>query len=233
MAEDALATVAALDAARQVFRERVAEHGGRVVDTAGDSVLAVFDTAAGALDAAVAVQRQLACAGAGQLQASRLRFRIGVHLGDVIEKPDGSVYGHGVNVAARLQALAPEGGISVSDSVRNTLSERGAHRFVDQGRHAVRNIGQPLHSFALDIEGTAVSGSRWVAQTTFHSATTWAHAPGNLPAQLAAAVRQIARAVARWTVSRVWVGCSIDSSPHSVPSGSFLTKRVAWLANST
>jgi class 3 adenylate cyclase len=98
-------------------------------------VLAVFDTAAGAVDVAVAVQRQLACADAGQLEAARLRFRIGVHLGDVIEKPDGSVYGHGVDVVARLQALAPEGGISVSDSVRDTLGERTAHRFVDPGRH--------------------------------------------------------------------------------------------------
>src|SRR5262245_55620336 len=106
MSQDELGTVAELDAARQVFRERVADHGGRIVDTAGDSVLAVFDTAAGAVDAAVAVQRQLA--GAGHLDDARLRFRIGVHLGDVIEKPDGTVYGHGVNVAARLQARAPE-----------------------------------------------------------------------------------------------------------------------------
>src|SRR5215831_17203199 len=69
MSEDELGTVADLDAARQVFRERVADHGGRVVDTAGDSVLAVFDTAAGAVDAAVAVQRQLGSTGAGELEA--------------------------------------------------------------------------------------------------------------------------------------------------------------------
>jgi predicted ATPase/class 3 adenylate cyclase len=181
MAQDELATVAELDAARQVFRERVAAHGGRIVDTAGDSVLAVFETAAGAVDAAEDVQRQLACA--GPLEAARLRFRIGVHLGDVIEKPDGSVYGHGVNVAARLQALALEGGISVSDSVRTTLGERAAHRFVDQGQHAVRNIGQPLHAFGLPIEGTVAwdSGS---ARQSPHPATTSAKALGNLPAQL-------------------------------------------------
>jgi predicted ATPase len=184
MSQDELGTVAELDAARQVFRERVVDHGGRVVDTAGDSVLAVFDTATDAVGAAVAVQRQLAGAGAGQLEAGRLRFRIGVHLGDVIEKPDGSVYGHGVNVAARLQSLAPEGGISVSDSVRNTLGERIAHRFVDQGQHAVRNIGQPLHSFALDIGGTVASGSP-SAREAPHSATTSGQASGNLPAQLA------------------------------------------------
>ncbi len=183
MAQDEFATVAELDAARQVFRECVAEHGGRIVDTAGDSVLAVFETAAGAVDAAVAVQRQLAYADAGQPEAAHLHFRIGVHLGDVIEKPDGSVYGHGVNVAARLQALALEGGISVSDSVRNTLSERAAHRFVDQGEHAVRNIGQPLHAYALPIEGAAASDSR-TAREVPHPATPLAQALGNLPAQL-------------------------------------------------
>ncbi len=175
MAQNELATVAELDTARQVFRERVAEHGGRIVDTAGDSVLAVFETAAGAVDAAVGVQRQL--------DAERLRFRIGVHPGDVIEKPDGSVYGHGVNVAARVQALAVEGGISVSDSVRNTLGERADHRFVDQGQHAVRNIGQLLHVFGLPIEGAAAPDSGTPKQAP-HSATKSAQALGNLPAQL-------------------------------------------------
>ena len=181
MAQDERATVAELDAARQVFRERVAEHGGRIVDTAGDSVLAVFETAAGAVDAAMAVQRQLAYA--GPLEAARLRFRIGVHLGDIIEKPDGSVYGHGVNVAARLQALALEGGISVSDSVRTTLGEWTVHRFVDQGQHAVRNIGQPLHAFGLPIE-RAVAPDSETAGAAPHPETTPAQALGNLPAHL-------------------------------------------------
>ncbi|MDM0117993.1 adenylate/guanylate cyclase domain-containing protein [Variovorax sp. J22R133] len=177
MAQDEFATVAELDAARQVFRERVAEHGGRIVDTAGDSVLAVFETAAGAVDAAVAVQRQLACADTGQPEAAHLRFRIGVHLGDVIEKPDGSVYGHGVNVAARLQALALEGGISVSDSVRTTLGDRAAHSFVDQGQHAVRNIGQPLHAFGISTDWEA-------APQAPRSATPSTQALGNLSTRL-------------------------------------------------
>ena len=181
MAQDARATVAELDAARQVFRERVAEHGGRIVDMAGDSVLAVFETAAGAVDAAMAVQRQLI--GAGPLEATRLRFRIGVHLGDIIEKPDGSVYGHGVNVTARLQALALEGGILVSDSVRTTLGEQTLHRFVDQGQHTLRNIGQPLHAFGLSIGGT-VGPAPATAGEAPHPSTTPAQALGNLPAHL-------------------------------------------------
>lgn len=181
MAQDELATVAELEAARQVFRERVAEYGGRIVDTAGDSVLAVFETAAGAVDAAMAVQRQLAHA--GPLETAHLQFRIGVHLGDIIEKPDGSVYGHGVNVAARLQAMAFEGGILVSDSVRSTLGEQTIHRFVDQGQHSVRNIGQPLHAFGVPVERAVAAYSEAPVEAP-HPAASPAQTFGNLPAHL-------------------------------------------------
>src|SRR5262245_4490391 len=100
---DAPATVTALDAARTVFRAQVALHQGRVVDVAGDSVLAVFETAAGAVQAALEIQERLRRAAEGQAKGPPMQFRIGVHLGDVFEKPDGSVYGDGVNLAARLQ----------------------------------------------------------------------------------------------------------------------------------
>ena len=118
MTRDERATVAALDAARDDFRAAIETNNGRVVDTAGDSVLAVFETAAGAVGAALDVQRVLNAKSVEVSKDRRMRFRIGVHLGDVIEKPDGSVYGDGVNIAARLQALALPGGITVSDAVR-------------------------------------------------------------------------------------------------------------------
>ena len=88
MSLDERATVAALDAARNVFRTQVASNRGRVIDTAGDSVLAVFDTAIGAVSAALAVQEQLEALVAGVPVDRRMRFRIGVHLGDVTEKPE-------------------------------------------------------------------------------------------------------------------------------------------------
>lgn len=93
MSLDDHATVAALDAARAVFRDEIARQAGRVIDMAGDSVLAVFDNASAAVSAALAL--------------------IGVHLSDVIEKDDGTVYGDGVNIAARLQGLATPGGVLV------------------------------------------------------------------------------------------------------------------------
>jgi adenylate cyclase len=151
MEADEAATLVALDAARAVFRSAVTQHGGRVVDTAGDSVLAVFETARGALDAAVGAQREIESSVFADLPAGRLRFRVGIHLGDVIEKDDGSVYGNGVNIAARLQTLATAGGVSVSEAVRATLGRRAGRVFVDEGMHAVRNIADPVHAFRVRL----------------------------------------------------------------------------------
>src|SRR4051812_33831621 len=110
-----------LSGRRRPPKAEATDHQGSVVDTAGDSVLAVFETAAGAVKAAISVQHELAAAGSALPEPRRLRFRIGVHLGDVIQKPDGSIYGDGVNIAARLQSLADPGGITVSDAVRGAV----------------------------------------------------------------------------------------------------------------
>jgi len=149
MATDELSTVALLDAGRALFRKHVGAHGGRVVDTAGDSVLAVFETASGAVNAAVEAQKEQAQLAAG---TTAMRFRIGVHLGDVIEKSDGTVYGDGVNIAARLQALAEPGGIMVSDVVYGAVRDRTATVFEDRGDHSVKNIARPVRAFRVPIE---------------------------------------------------------------------------------
>jgi len=138
MAIDERSTVAALDSCRKVFRDQVESHGGRVVDMAGDSVLALFEAAAGAVQAALAVQKEIEAASLG------MRFRIGVHLGDVLEKADGTIYGDGVNLAARLQALASPGEIAVSEMVRMAVRGRVDAMFVDQGEQAVKNIPEPV-----------------------------------------------------------------------------------------
>lgn len=133
MAADELATVAALDAARAVFRKHVEARQGRVVYMAGDSVLAVFETATGAVSAALAVQKELGTTADAVPEDRRMRFRIGVHLGEVIEKADGTVYGDGVNIAARLQGLAEPGGITVSEAVRSAVKTRVPATFEDRG----------------------------------------------------------------------------------------------------
>ena len=153
MAGDDRATVAALDAGRAVFRGAIAEHGGRVVDMAGDSVLAVFESAAGAAAAALAVQRRIHASLGAVPEERRMRFRIGVNLGDVIEKDDGTVYGDGVNVAARLEALAEPGGVSVSASVHAAVLGKVDAEFADRGEHQVKNIPRPVRAFRLRTGG--------------------------------------------------------------------------------
>ena len=88
-----------------------------------------------------------------------MHFRIGVHLGDVIEKPDGTVYGDGVNVAARLEGLAQPGGITVSDSVRGVVSGRVVATFTDQGEQTLKNIARPIRAFAIDLGLAAQRGN--------------------------------------------------------------------------
>ena len=157
MASDDRATVAALDAARDVFRTKIEAHHGQVIDMAGDSVLAVFQTAAGAVAAAIEVHQELGRAVEAATTPDRqMRFRIGVHLGDVIEKADGSVYGDGVNIAARLQALAEPGGVTVSDAVRGAVRGRVVAEVGDQGEQHVKHIDHPVRAFRV--------GSRSVGQ---------------------------------------------------------------------
>ena len=149
MANDQEATVAALDDARAVFHEHVKSHGGRVVDTAGDSVLAAFETAAGAVQAARAVQQRLAEINQPVAEDRRMRFRIGVHLGDIIEKADGSIYGDGVNIAARLEALAEPGGITVSEDIHRQVMRKIDAEFSFAGEHEVKNIPDPVRVWRL------------------------------------------------------------------------------------
>ncbi len=160
MALDARATVVALDAARDVFRSHIAAHHGRVIDMAGDSVLAVFETASGAVSAAMATQKVLVAEANSVAGGHRMCFRIGVHLGDVIEKPDGTVYGDGVNIAARLEGLAEPGGITVSDSVYTAVRGKISAAFDDQGEQVVKNLAHPVRAWHVRPGDSMTSPSR-------------------------------------------------------------------------
>ena len=154
MSLDAAATVAALDAARAVFRRHIESNQGRIIDMAGDSVLAVFASASGAVAAALNIQADVNDLSQPLTPDRRMRFRIGVHLGDVIEKVDGSVYGDGVNIAARLEALTEPGGISISDAVRGAVKGRVAALYQDQGVRSVKHIADPVHVWSVHPEGS-------------------------------------------------------------------------------
>ena len=153
MAADERGTIDALDAARAVFAEQTQANQGRIVDTAGDSVLAVFEIAAGAVQAAVAIQERLGEINEPVPEARRMRFRIGIHLGDIHEKTDGSVYGDGVNVAARLEGLAEPGTIVVSDMIQGAVRGRLNQSFADLGEHEVKNVAEPVHAYRVLAEG--------------------------------------------------------------------------------
>ena len=176
MAADAGATVAALDEARAVFRQQIEANRGRVVDMVGDSVLALFESAAGAVSAALAVQKALEVVSASMPEDRQMRVRIGVHLGDVIEKPDGTVYGTGVNVAARLQAKAWPGGLCMSQTLYEAAKDAlpAGARF--GGRQRLKHIEEPIAIWHIAPEGAAALGR--------YSAEALDAAPNNLPLQL-------------------------------------------------
>lgn len=144
MAADERATVAALDAVRAVFRREIEANHGRVVDMAGDSILALFETATGALAAALATQEQLELDSRVQPEDRRMRVRIGVHLGEVIVKPDGTVYGDGINIAARLQSIAPQSGICVSQSLYDTVKGKLPMKAQFAGAQRFKNMPEPV-----------------------------------------------------------------------------------------
>ncbi len=185
MAQDEHATVAALDAARAVFQTRITEHHGRVIDMAGDSVLAVFETATGAVTAALAIQQSINAKARDAAPDQRMLFRVGLHLGEVIEKADGSVYGDGVNVAARLQALAPAGGITLSDALHGLVHGRVDATYVDLGPQRLKNIRQPVQMYAITDAGIE-------APDNPHKAAGQKHEPPE-PGPAAAAARSSPR----------------------------------------
>ena len=164
MAADERATVAALDAARIVFRRHIESTQGRVIDMAGDSVLAVFETATGAVAAALSIQKELSLSGEQVPEDRRMRFRIGVHLGDVMEKADGTIYGDGVNIAARLEGLALPGGITVSESIRTAVKAKIGASFEDQGEQTVKNIAEPVRAYRVVPEGAAAGAAGATAE---------------------------------------------------------------------
>ena len=158
MGEDERGTITALEACRAIFRERVVMHGGRVVDTAGDSVLAVFDSVLDAVACAMAIQGALRAHNDPLPEARRLLYRIGVNLGDVIVRPDGTVYGDGVNIAARIQALAEPGSVAVAGSVRDSVGSKLGLAFADLGEQQVKNIARAVRVFQVQSPpGSAAS----------------------------------------------------------------------------
>ena len=149
MGDDEEATIEVLVDCRDVFSKRVENHDGRVVDTAGDSILSVFDSVVEAVRCAMEIQIALSERNKELSEDRRMRFRIGINLGDIIEKDDGTVYGDGVNVAARMEALAEPGGVTLSDDAYRQVRAKLEVTFEDMGEQEVKNIAERIRAFRL------------------------------------------------------------------------------------
>ena len=147
MTEDEEATLAQLKAHRaDVFDPKIAEHNGRIIKLMGDGTLVEFASVVDAVNCAITIQSALAEA------EGAIRLRIGINLGDVIVDGD-DIYGDGVNIAARLEALAATGGICISSIVHESLGNRVEAEFSDAGEHEVKNIARPIRVFRWPARG--------------------------------------------------------------------------------
>jgi WD40 repeat protein/class 3 adenylate cyclase len=150
MGEDEEATLATLKSYRSVIDELIAGHDGRVFGSAGDSVIAEFASPVEAVRCATEIQLELDKRSTEVPDERRMRFRIGVNLGDVIVEGD-NLLGDSVNIAARLEALAPPGGVCVSEAVLSQVRDRLSLDFLDQGEHAVKNIARPVRVYRVPL----------------------------------------------------------------------------------
>ena len=139
---------------RELVDPKIREHHGRIVKTTGDGMLVEFSSVVDAVRCAVEIQRAMADRSAEVPEDKRITFRIGVNLGDVIAD-GGDIYGDGVNIAARLEALAEPGGLCISRTVRDHVGDRLPYSFDDLGEQNVKNIAQPVHAYALNAAAVA------------------------------------------------------------------------------
>jgi adenylate cyclase len=155
MAEDEEGTHAALKAHRRDIDPILLNHGCRIVKSTGDGYLVEIPSVVEALQAAVEIQVLMAERNTVMPKNRNLELRIGINLGDIIIEDDGDVYGDGVNVAARLEALADPGGICVSESVRQQVGSRVDVGFEDMGEVEVKNIPESVHTWRVTLDGKA------------------------------------------------------------------------------
>jgi adenylate cyclase len=151
MGDDEVGTLRTLTAYRKLIDARIAQHRGRIVGTAGDSVLAEFASVVDAVQCAVEMQTTLKAENANLPPDRRMEFRIGINLGDVMVEGE-QIYGDGVNIAARMESLADPGGICISGTVHEHIRNKLSLRYEDLGEQTVKNIAQPVRVFRVLLE---------------------------------------------------------------------------------
>ena len=158
-------TLARLRALRSdLIDPTIALHHGRVVKQTGDGVLLEFRSVVDAVRCAIEVQKGMVERNAGLPPERRIEFRVGIHLGDVVEESDGDLMGDGVNIAARLEGIASTGGVCLSEDAYRQVRDRIKEGFVDLGEKDLKNIARPVRVYAIKA-GTAVAVSETDAPT--------------------------------------------------------------------
>ncbi|MBP2234377.1 adenylate cyclase [Sinorhizobium kostiense] len=183
MSEDESSTYAALRATfSELITPTVAKHGGRTFKTTGDGFLATFPSVNEALDAAIEIQN-------GFVERP-FKMRLGINLGDVIED-NGDMFGDGVNVASRLEAMAEPASIFVSEAVVRSADRSRSELFYSIGRRQAKNISEPLAVYAVRLAAGQVSGRSWIRRLGLRRTTVFPYAVGVAALVLAAAFTQM------------------------------------------
>jgi adenylate cyclase len=141
---------------RQLIDPKIRDHRGRIVKTTGDGILAEFPSVVDAVRCAVELQRAMIDRNTQIPGDKRIIFRMGINLGDIIGDGD-DIYGDGVNIAARLEALAEPGGICISRVVRDQIRDKLLYPFADLGEQSVKNIARPVRSYAMNTAAVAMT----------------------------------------------------------------------------
>ena len=152
MAANEAATVETLKSYRDIIARLVVRRGGRVINAPGDALLAEFPSAVEAVQAAIEIQKSLEGHNIDLEADRRMQFRIGVNLGDVIEEADGTIYGDGVNIAARMEALAEGGGVCISSTIYDAVEGKLSYGFDFLGEQQVKNISKPVRVYRVRAE---------------------------------------------------------------------------------
>ena len=136
----------------------ISVHHGRIVKRTGDGSIIEFNSVVDAVRLAIEVQRAMVERNAGVAPDNRIAFRIGIHLGDIVEESDGDLMGDGVNIAARLEGLCEPGGVCLSEDAHRQVRDRLKENFVDLGERQLKNIARPVRAYALPA--AAIAGSK-------------------------------------------------------------------------
>ena len=203
MGQDEEGTIRVLSAHRAVIDGLIAFHGGRIMSTAGDSVLAEFASAVEAVRCAVEVQEALKTSNDALPEKSRMYFRVGVNLGDVVVKND-DLLGDGVNVAARLETIAEPGGICISSSVYDQITGKLDLGFQDIGEQSLKNISRPIRVYR--VSGTGLPRPAPLAPTPRRARKPF-------PWGITAAVVVAIGGVAAWQTGWLRFGASERATP--------------------